>query len=60
MSTRIQPLKPGSSTDSAVNGLTEFAKNGCGDTQMFGLLARRAELSKRAPRADVPVRPIGI
>jgi len=48
MSTRIQPLGPGSSPDPAINGILDFARNGFGDTQMFGLLARRPELLKRA------------
>ena len=37
----------GSSDDPAINSLIDFAKNGFGDTQMFGLLARRPELLKR-------------
>ncbi len=48
MSARIASLVPGSSPDAAVNGIIDFAKNGFGDTQMFGLLARRPELLKRA------------
>lgn len=48
MSARITSLAPGSSPDAAVNGIIDFAKNGFGDTQMFGLLARRPELLKRA------------
>jgi alkylhydroperoxidase family enzyme len=48
MSARIKSLAPGSSPDAAVNGLIDFAKNGFGDTQMFGLLALRPELLKRA------------
>jgi len=48
MSARITSLAPGSSPDPTVNGIIEFAKNGFGDTQMFGLLARRPELLKRA------------
>jgi alkylhydroperoxidase family enzyme len=47
MSARIQSVPAGSSDDPAVNSLIEFAKNGFGDTQMFGLLARRPELLKR-------------
>ena len=47
MSSRIQPLRPGSSTDPEVNGIIDFAKVGFGDTQMFGLLARRPGLLKR-------------
>ena len=47
MSARIQSIAPGSSDDSAINSLIDFAKNGFGDTQMFGLLARRPELLKR-------------
>ena len=48
MSARITSLAPGSSPDAAINGILEFSKNGFGDTQMFGLLARRPELLKRA------------
>ena len=47
MSARIQSVPAGSSDDPAVNSLIDFAKNGFGDTQMFGLLARRPELLKR-------------
>src|SRR5919199_709523 len=47
MSARIQSIAAGSSDDPAVNSLIDFAKNGFGDTQMFGLLARRPELLKR-------------
>jgi len=48
MSARITSLAPGASPDTVVNGIIDFAKNGFGDTQMFGLLARRPELLKRA------------
>ncbi len=48
MSARIPSLAPGSSPDATVNGLIDFARNGFGDTEMFGLLARRPELLKRA------------
>ena len=48
MSARITSLAPGSSPDAAIDGILEFSKNGFGDTQMFGLLARRPELLKRA------------
>ena len=47
MSARISSIAAGSSDDPAVNALIDFAKNGFGDTQMFGLLARRPELLKR-------------
>jgi alkylhydroperoxidase family enzyme len=47
MSTRIKPIAAGSSDDPAVNNLIDFAKQGFGDTQMFGLLGRRPELLKR-------------
>ena len=47
MSARIQSLAAGSSHDPAINSLIDFARNGFGDTQMFGLLARRPELLKR-------------
>ena len=47
MAARIQSIAAGSSEDAAVNSLIDFAKNGFGDTQMFGLLARRPELLKR-------------
>lgn len=48
MSARIKSIAAGSSYDPAINSLIDFAKNGFGDTQMFGLLARRPELLKRA------------
>lgn len=48
MNQRIASLAPGSSPDATVNGLIDFARNGFGDTTMFGLLARRPELLKRA------------
>jgi len=48
MSARIESLAPGSSPDATVNAIIDFAKNGFGDTKMFGLLARRPELLKRA------------
>jgi|SRR6516162_5830798 alkylhydroperoxidase family enzyme len=47
MSARIQSIAAGSSNDPAINSLIDFAKNGFGDTQMFGLIARRPELLKR-------------
>ena len=47
MSARIQSRAAGSSNDPVINSLIDFAKNGFGDTQMFGLLARRPELLKR-------------
>jgi alkylhydroperoxidase family enzyme len=47
MFARIQSVAAGSFDDPAVNSLIEFAKNGFGDTQMFGLLARRSDLLKR-------------
>jgi alkylhydroperoxidase family enzyme len=47
MSARIQSIPAGSSDDPATNSLIDFAKNGFGDTQMFGLIARRPELLKR-------------
>jgi alkylhydroperoxidase family enzyme len=47
MSARIQSIAAGSSHDPAINSLIDFAKKGFGDTQMFGLLARRPELLKR-------------
>jgi alkylhydroperoxidase family enzyme len=48
MTARIQSLAAGSSNDPTVNGIIDFSKQGFGDTQMFGLLARRPELLKRA------------
>jgi alkylhydroperoxidase family enzyme len=48
MSARIKSIAPGSSPDATVNGILEFSKNSLGDSQMFGLLARRPELLKRA------------
>jgi alkylhydroperoxidase family enzyme len=47
MSARIQSVPAGSSDDPVINSLINFAKNGFGDTQMFGLIARRPELLKR-------------
>jgi RNA polymerase sigma factor (sigma-70 family) len=47
MSARIQSIPADSSDDPVVNSLIDFAKNGFGDTQMFGLVARWAELLKR-------------
>jgi alkylhydroperoxidase family enzyme len=47
MAARIQSIAAGSSDDPAINSLIDFAKNGFGDTQMFGLIARRPELLKR-------------
>ena len=47
MATRLKPLKLGQAPDSAVNGVIQFSKDGFGDTQMFGLIARRPELLKR-------------
>jgi hypothetical protein len=44
---RIQSVAAGSSDDPAINSLIDFAKNGFGDTQMFGLIALRLELLKR-------------
>ena len=48
MTARIQSLPAGSSQDPLVNAIIDFSKNGFADTQMFGLLARRPELLKRA------------
>jgi hypothetical protein len=47
MSARIQSIPAGSSDDPVVNSLIDFVKNGFGDTQMFGLVARWPELLKR-------------
>lgn len=47
MSARIQSVPAGSSPDATVNGILDFSQKGFGDTQMFGLLARRPELLKR-------------
>ncbi len=47
MATRLKPLKLGQSSDPAVNAIVQFSKDGFGDTQMFGLLARRPEVLKR-------------
>jgi alkylhydroperoxidase family enzyme len=51
MSARIQSIAAGSSDDPAINSLIDFAKKGFGDTQMFGLIARRPELLKRIASA---------
>lgn len=48
MAARIQSLPAGSSNDPTVNAIIDFSKKGFGDIQMFGLLARRPELLKRA------------
>ncbi|MBI3030127.1 MAG: hypothetical protein HYY64_11505 [Candidatus Rokubacteria bacterium] len=47
MGTRLRPVKLGEAKDPAVNGIIQFSKDGFGDTQMFGLIARRPELLKR-------------
>ncbi len=47
MTARIESLPAGSSDDPVVNAILDFAKNGFGDTKMFGLIARRPELLKR-------------
>jgi alkylhydroperoxidase family enzyme len=47
MAARIHSIAAGSSEDPTINSLIDFAKNGFGDTQMFGLIARRPELLKR-------------
>ena len=47
MAARIQSIAAGTSSDPAINSLIDFAKNGFGDTQMFGLIARRPDLLKR-------------
>ena len=47
MTTRISPVKIGQSTDAAIDGILQFSQAGFGDTQMFGVLARRPELLKR-------------
>ena len=47
MSARIQSVQPAPSLDPTTNAILEFSRNGFGDTQMFGLLARRPELLKR-------------
>ncbi|MBI4607469.1 MAG: hypothetical protein HY726_00490 [Candidatus Rokubacteria bacterium] len=47
MATRLRSLKLGEAPDPAVNGIIQFSRDGFGDTQMFGLIARRPELLKR-------------
>lgn len=47
MTARIESLSAGSSPDPAINAILDFSKNGFGDTEMFGLIARRPELLKR-------------
>lgn len=47
MPTRIRPVQIGQTSDPAINGILEFSKAGFGDTQMFGVFARRPELLKR-------------
>jgi alkylhydroperoxidase family enzyme len=47
MSARVESIQPGPSLDPTTNAILDFSQNGFGDTQMFGLLARRPELLKR-------------
>ncbi len=47
MVARITSVPAGASPDPTVNGILDFAKGGFGDTEMFGLLARRPELLRR-------------
>ena len=47
MAARIESLPAGSSQDPVVNAILDFARDGFGDTKMFGLIARRPELLKR-------------
>jgi alkylhydroperoxidase family enzyme len=47
MPTRIKPVTIGQSKDPAIDGILKFSLGGFGDTQMFGVLARRPELLKR-------------
>ena len=47
MSVRIQSILADSSDDPVVNSLIDFARNGFGDTQMFGLVTRWPEVLKR-------------
>ena len=46
MTTRIQPVALGESSDPEVEGILQFSKDGFLDTEMFGVLARRPELLK--------------
>ncbi len=47
MATRIQPLKPGESSDPAVNEILEQGRDGWwGDSAMFGVIGRNPELLK--------------
>ncbi|HEU4746921.1 MAG TPA: hypothetical protein VFS56_00360 [Gemmatimonadaceae bacterium] len=47
MPTRIKPVTIGQAQDPAIDGILKFSLGGFGDTQMFGVLARRPELLKR-------------
>ena len=47
MAARIESLPAGSSQDPVVNAILDFARDGFGETKMFGLIARRPELLKR-------------
>lgn len=47
MTTRISPVTIGQSADAGIEGILQFSQAGFGDTQMFGVLARRPELLKR-------------
>ena len=47
MPTRIKPVTIGQSQDPSIDGILKFSLGGFGDTQMFGVLARRPELLKR-------------
>ena len=52
MSTRIEPIKPGASTDPDVNSILADGRDGWwADTNMFGLIGRNPEMLK----AIVPV-----
>ena len=47
MSARIQSIPAGSSDDPVINSRIDLAKNGFGDSQKIGLVARWPELLKR-------------
>jgi alkylhydroperoxidase family enzyme len=47
MTTRLKPLTLEEASDPAVKGIIQFSRDGFGDTQMFGVIARSPELLKR-------------
>jgi len=50
MTTRLKPLTLEEASDPAVKGVIQFSRDGFGDTQMFGLIARSS--SNASPRCS--------